>query len=238
MSDLDAFEDDLIEQFRGHPVLRDIETVPEATLHEILLQRRFVSLAFTPAYDLAIDLLTDEQAIRTARVILREEYPEGTTPGGTPSHREDMVADILAAGVDRSAVLRSRKSPATAAAVEASLELIAAAGESKYADVELLTVLRLWGEVLVAVEYGELWRRIGPILGRSSVFYYPHLVHDAKSQPLVADSALSQTHSDQLGSRLLQLLDSAEAQQRFRVVEQVVVDIKTAFYDQFVGQSS
>jgi hypothetical protein len=236
--DLDEFEDNLIAEFRGHPVLRDIETVPEETLHEILLQRRFVSLAFTPAYDLAIDLLTDEQAIRTARVILREEYPEGTTPGGTPSHREDMVTDLLAVGIDRSALLRSRKSPATAAAVEASLELIATAGESKYADVELITLLRFWGEVLVSVEYGELWRRIGPVLGRGSVFYYPHLVHDAKSQPLVAEPAQSQTHSDQLGLRLVQLLDSPEAQQRFRVIEQATIGIKAAFYDQFRTQSS
>jgi hypothetical protein len=234
MRDLDEFEDGLIEQFRDHSVLRGLETLPEPDLHTVLLQRRFLSLAFTMAYDLAIDLLTDEQAIRTARVILREEYPDDTTPGSTPSHREDMMADILRLGVSRAELVRSRKSAATAASIEATMELIATAGDSPHADVELLTILRFWGEVLVSVEYGALWRRIGPVLGDDSVFYYPHHVHDGKSRPLAAASPLSLTHSDQLGLRLVQLLDTPEARQRFRETEQAVVDIKTAFYDQFL----
>jgi hypothetical protein len=223
MKDLDEFEDVLIEQFRKHPVLRSLETLPEPDLHTVLLQRRFLSLAFTMAYDLAIDLLTDEQ-----------EYPGDTTPGSTPSHREDMMTDILRLGVPRAALVRSRKSPATAASIDATMELIATAGDSKYADVELLTILRFWGEVLVSVEYGELWRRIGPVLGDKSVFYYPHHVHDGKSRPLAAASPLSLTHSDQMGLRLVQLIDSTAARQRFRDAEQAVVDVKTAFYDQFL----
>jgi hypothetical protein len=234
MKDLDEFEDGLIEQFRKHPVLRSLETLPEPDLHTVLLQRRFLSLAFTMAYDLAIDLLTDEHSVRIARVIIREEYPGDTTPGSTPSHREDMMTDILRLGVPRAALVRSRKSPATAASIDATMELIATAGDSKYADVELLTILRFWGEVLVSVEYGELWRRIGPVLGDKSVFYYPHHVHDGKSRPLAAASPLSLTHSDQMGLRLVQLIDSTAARQRFRDAEQAVVDVKTAFYDQFL----
>jgi hypothetical protein len=42
----------------------------------------------------------------------------------------------------------------------------------------LLTILRFWGEVLVSVEYGELWRRMARHLTSDgenrSVFYYPH----------------------------------------------------------------
>ncbi|MBB5851015.1 hypothetical protein ACFQ05_36965 [Amycolatopsis umgeniensis] len=237
MRDLDEFEDGLIEGFRSHPALRGLTDLPQEDLQTILLQRRFLSLAFTMAYDLAIDLLTDEQSIRIARVIIREEYPDNAAPGGTPSHREDLMADILALGVPREALVRSRRSLATTACVDTTMELIATAGDSAHADVELLTILRFWGEVLVSVEYGELWRRIGPVLGGKSVFYYPHHVHDAKSRPLAAASPLSLTHSDQLGLRLVQLIDSDEARKRFRETEQAVVAVKTAFYDQFTNGS-
>ncbi|MBE1573756.1 hypothetical protein ACFORH_15480 [Amycolatopsis roodepoortensis] len=237
MRELDEYEDGLIERFRRHPALRGVTELSPEDLHAVLLQRRFLSLAFTMAYDLAIDLLTDEQSKRIARVIIREEYPDNTSPGSTPSHREDLMADILALGVPREALVRSRRSLATTACVDTTMELIASAGDSKYADVELLTILRFWGEVLVSVEYGELWRRIGPVLGGKSVFYYPHHVHDAKSRPLAAASPLSLTHSDQLGLRLVQLIDSSEARERFRETEQAVVAVKTAFYDQFLPAS-
>jgi hypothetical protein len=234
MKDLDEFEDVLIDRFRGHPFLREVDRLPDLDLHKALLQRRFLSLAFTMAYDLAIDLLTDEPSSRIARVIIREEYPDGAAPGSTPSHREDMMTDLLRLGVPRAELVRSRKSPATAAVIDATMELISTAGESAHADVELLTFLRFWGEVLVSVEYGELWRRIGPVLGDKSVFYYPHFVHDRKSRPLAAASPLSITHSDQMGLRLAQLIDSTGAHDHFRDTEEAVIAIKTAFYDQFV----
>jgi len=237
MRELDEFEDGLIERFRNHPALRGVTDLSVEDLQAVLVQRRFLSLAFTMAYDLAIDLLTDEQSKRIARVIVREEYPDNTSPGSTPSHREDLMTDILALGVPREVLVRSRKSLATAACLDTTMELIASAGDSKHVDVELLTILRFWGEVLVSVEYGELWRRIGPVLGDKSVFYHPHHVHDAKSRPLAAASPLSLTHSDQLGLRLVQLIDSDEARERFRETEEAVVAVKTAFYDQFLPAS-
>jgi hypothetical protein len=73
MRDLDVFEDALIERFRQHPVLAGAARLAEADFAALLLQRRFVSLAFTPSYDLAIDLLSDEAGLRIARAVLREE---------------------------------------------------------------------------------------------------------------------------------------------------------------------
>ncbi|WP_414938463.1 hypothetical protein [Amycolatopsis sp. cmx-11-51] len=233
MRDLDEFEDGLIDQFRNHPALRGVTDLPQEELQNVLLQRRFLSLACTMVYDLAIDLLTDERSIRIARVIIREKYPDNTSPGSTPSHREDMMADILALGVPRETLVRSRKSLATSACVDTTMELIATAGDSGHADVELLTILRLWGEVLASVEYGELWRRIGPVLGDKSVFYYPRHMHDATSHPLAAASPLS----DRLGLRLVQLIDSREARERFHETEQAVFAVKMAFYDQFLPQT-
>jgi hypothetical protein len=37
-----------------------------------------------------------------------------------------------------------------------------------------------------------------------------------------------------MGLRLAQLIDSTPARRRFRDIEQAVIDIKTAFYDQFL----
>ena len=109
--ELDEFEDKLIERFRGHPVLAEVQRLGAAEFHNVLLQRRFLSLAFTPAYDLAIDMLNDEQSVRIARAILREEYPG--EDGRMPSHREEMKADMLRLGVSRADLVGSRPSPRT-----------------------------------------------------------------------------------------------------------------------------
>lgn len=231
MHELDEFEDKLIARFRGHPVLEGVPRLGAAEFHNVLLQRRFLSLAFTPAYDLAIDLLNDEQSVRIARAILREEYPG--EDGRTPSHREEMKADMLRLGVSRAELVESRPSPRTVGTIMGTLELISQAGAGEHADTGLITVLRFWGEVLVSVEYEQLWRRIGPVLGDRSTFYLPHKVHDAKVRPLAEASPLASTHSDQLGMRLWQVLGSPGEREVFRRTEEAIVELKTGFYDQF-----
>src|ERR1700741_4739817 len=99
MKELDAFEDELIERFRQHPVFLGVDRMSEDAFHDVLLQRRFLSPTFTTVYDLAIDLLTDQRAVRIARVIIREESPDDKSSGPPPSHREDMKTDILQLGV-------------------------------------------------------------------------------------------------------------------------------------------
>lgn len=236
MQELDSFEDALIERFKQHPVLADIGRLSADDFAAVLLQRRFLSLAFTPAYDLAIDLLRDEVGVRIARIILREEYPDNN--GHTRSHREDMKEDILRLGVSWKDLVESRPTPVTADSVNRTLGLIADAGSHPDSDLRLLTILRFWGEVLVSVEYGRLWQRMAPQLtqgGRNrSRFYYPHHIHDAKAHSLAAISRLSTTHSDQLGLRLSELLAREESAACFREVEQAALQLKLDFYDQFV----
>ncbi|MEV6733526.1 hypothetical protein [Streptomyces sp. NPDC051364] len=236
LHDLDRFEDALIERFKEHPVLANVTGLPDEDFAELLLQRRFVSLAFTPSYDLAIDLLRDEAGLRIARVILREEYPDGG--GRTPSHREDMTQDMSRLGISRSALVASRPTAATRQAIEDTLELIADAGGHANADLRLLTVLRFWGEVLVSVEYGRLWERMAPLLtdeGRNrSRFYYPHHVHDAKTHSLATLSLLSGSHSDRLATRVTELLAQEESTDCFRELEERALQLKTRFYDQFL----
>ncbi|MET9959173.1 hypothetical protein ABZ128_08810 [Streptomyces sp. NPDC006326] len=233
---LDAFEDALIERFRDHPVLANVAALPDEDFAALLLQRRFVSLAFTPSYDLAIDLLRDEAGLRIARVILREEYPDGH--GHTPSHREDMTEDLRRLGISRPALVASRPTARTRQVIQDTLELIADAGGHPDADLRLLTILRFWGEVLVSVEYGRLWERMAPLLtedGKNrSRFYYPHHVHDAKTHSLATLSLLSGSHSDRLATRVTELLAHEESTAGFRELEERALLLKTAFYDQFL----
>jgi hypothetical protein len=217
----------------------NIEVLGEEDFAAILLQRRFVSLlGFTPAYDLAIDLLRDEHGIQIARTILREEYPDHDGAGHTPSHREDMWEDMLKLGIPRDELVATRMTPATLKAVTGTFELMTRAGRSSHADLLLLTILRFWGEVLVSVEYGELWKRMQRRLttdgANCSRFYYPHHRHDAKRHQLGAASLLATTHADQLDIRLAALLDSAEAKACFMETEEEVFQLKIEFYDQFV----
>lgn len=235
MDDLNAFEDGLIEQFRQHPVLVNLDALSDSGFAGVLLQRRFISLAFTPAYDLAIDLLRDDVVVRTARLILREEYPDSR--GYTPSHREDMRDDMFALGITRAEFARTRPTPETVNAITATMGLIADAGAHEHADLRLLTILRFWGEVLVSVEYGQMWRRMQPRLVVDGVnrsrFYYPHHIHDAKAHPIASMSPLASTHSDRLGIRLSEMLASAEHHASFIEVEEQVLRLKTGFLDQF-----
>jgi hypothetical protein len=236
MRDLDEFEDDLIERFKRHPVLAGVALLSDDDFAALLLQRRFLSLGFTPAYDLAIDLLEDAVGLRLARVILREEYPDAT--GHTPSHREDMKDDLIALGVPRKSLVEARPTPATSDTIVKTLELIADAGRHGNSDLRLLTILRFWGEVLVSVEYGQLWPRMEPLLTRDgwngSRFYYPHHIHDRKAHPLAAASLLSTTHSDRLGMRLSEMLSREASPEPFRETERAVLQLKLGFYDQFI----
>ncbi|GAA1345937.1 hypothetical protein [Saccharothrix algeriensis] len=238
MKELDEFEDALVERFREHPVLAAVDDLPERDFHAVLLQRRFLSHAFTSAYDLAIDLLTDEEAVEIARVIIREEYPRDKGDALTPSHREDMKNDLLALGVPWERFVASRPTEATERTNKDTWSLILDAGAAPNANLGLVTILRFWGEVLVSAEYGRMWPRIQRrlVVGgeNRSLFYYPHYEHDAKTSPLADASVLSLTHSDQLGVRLAQLADSEAAWETFKRVETEVLNLKTRFYDQFL----
>ena len=145
----DDSEAALLARFTSHRVFADVGGLSQDAFLELLLQRRFLSLLFAVVYDIGIDGLEDETAVRLVREILREEYPDAS--GSTPSHREDLVCDLLALGATRAQIAASRPTPVTTSVVEETLTLTldAAAAAS---DLRVLTVLRFWGEVLVSVE--------------------------------------------------------------------------------------
>jgi hypothetical protein len=228
----DSVEDELLARFTAHPVLRRVEAHGHDAFLEILLQRRFLSLMFPVMYDVGIDGLTDPTAIKVVREILREEYPDPS--GETPSHREDLVADLVALGATRAQVLASRPTAMTRSVVERSFALIAEATE-RATDLELMTIIRFWGEVLVSVEYGEFWRRMETqfaAAGAVSRFYHPHHHHDGRD-PLATARDDAATHSGRLGACLVRLLDGDDGEARFAATEARVLALRLDFYDQF-----
>ncbi|WP_205748582.1 MULTISPECIES: hypothetical protein [Nostocales] len=233
ITNLDNEEEKLIALFRSHKVFQGIEFISQKDFLQILLQRRFLSLEFTKVYDMAIDGLTDIEATKIARKILREEYPD--INGNTPSHREELVYDLISLGATQSEISGSRQTVTTTRTIEEIESLISVAG-SELCDIKLLTVLRFWGEILISVEYGEFWKRMSKQLSISgdnqSRFYYPHYCHDAR-ESMEKASLLSSTHSGRLGSRLREMLETEKNGEYFLEMEREILDIKTKFYDQF-----
>lgn len=240
LADLDHYENALIRRFQQHPCLHNLAGLSQAKFFDLLLQRRFLSLAFTPVYDMAIDGLTHPKAKQSARRILREEYPGER--GTMPSHREDLVSDLLQIGVSHHQIMNTVPNNATFQVLQRSFAFFAGDPDTPYYQIKLMTLLRFWGEVLIAAEYQMLWPRLEMMgLQKSgacvSRFYYPHIVHDAKHKPLTQYSAVSAiTHSDLLAASLQTLLDQEEAIAYCAEVEMEIVTIKSSFYDQFVGE--
>lgn len=72
--------------------------------------------------------------------------------------------------------------PTTAAVTEQTLALITEAA-AQFSDLELMTILRFWGELLVSVENGEYWRRRAPSSKAAQCplgFNQPHHHHDGR----------------------------------------------------------
>jgi len=100
-------------------------------------------------------------------------------------------------------------------------------------DVGVLAMLRFWGEVVVAVEYGQFWKpleRHFAALGRRSRFYHEHYSHDG-CEPLA--TASSQTHSGKLGVCLRDMLITPSAMTTVANIGSRVVESRLRFYDQF-----
>ena len=68
LAELDQYEDRLIQRFQQHPCFQQIQSLPKEQFHLLLLQRRFLSLAFTPVYDMVIDGIKESKARQIAGV--------------------------------------------------------------------------------------------------------------------------------------------------------------------------
>jgi hypothetical protein len=224
----DRAEKRLLSRLIDHPVLEHADALAPGRLIDVLLQRRFVSMIFTPVYDMGIDALTTQAALDVAREIVREEYPVDR-----PSHREELVTDLIALGATKDQILACRPTPSTTSTLIETLELMGEAA-SDVDEVRVLGMLRFWGEVVVAVEYGQFWTAMAQhfaTAGRPSRFYQAHYSHDGR-EPLA--TASSKTHSGRLGICLRELLTSPAEANAVSELEARIVDSRLRFYDQFV----
>lgn len=241
---IDVCERRQIAQLGRHATLRSLEQRSREELLQILLQRRFLSLAFSPLYEVALDAMIDPEARECVREILRAEYQRP----GQPTHREDLVCDLLVLGATREQILRSAPSPSTLQIVSGLFSALQYRGEgSAVFEVKALAFLRMAGEILVATEYRCLWPRLrhfglagaGDQGGTRSVFFYPHMCHDSPTMCMgdATNPLAVMTHSDRFTERLRALLARGTGIHLRCCLEAnaCAYDLKYAFYDQFSG---
>lgn len=246
IEELNRFEISLIEKFRSHPLLTQIDTIAWHDLLEILIQRRFLSLSIVNIYEFVIDALADQEIKRTVRGILNEEYPRNTKGIPLLSHRELLFQDLLNLGATPEMILAMPETHATRAIRDESYKLMVSCVSEKYGQVGLVAFLRFWAEVLVSVEYSCLWQRISERLsdGQSnhkirSEFYYFHMIHDRRSSDIGKESFLGGlTHAQELAIHLQKLIVTEDALLCCINLEENAYQLKCQFYDQFISTRS
>jgi hypothetical protein len=242
LSDIDAIEQQGIEKLQSSIGRLRLGKLKFENFAEILLQRYWISQEFTHIYDAGQDRLTSRayEVRPTIRRIIREEYPNDRGAWKTPSHREDLVTDLLNLGVTWEMFIASRRSKVTASILSSAKNIIYNSAQRNHSDIRLLVFLRYWGEILTAVEYEELYPKIVELLGvKPSVFYDYHKAHDAKKFSLseLINSTHALTHADKLGKQLVGLLatDSNQVSAIAAVIKvtESAIENKMAFYSQF-----
>lgn len=243
LDSIDEAEDQLILDFRNHPVFARMIEMSRTEFLEILLQRRFISLAFVPFYELALDALLDEPIKKVVRALICEEYDSA----GELTHRERLVCDLLAVGASRDQINRCRASDHTMTVAAALIEAVRKTDDhdDDTYQISILSTLRLAGEILVAVEYEMFWphlQRFGLSANESpgkveSKFYYPHMTHDSRRHRIgiVPGLTCNRNHADLMTDRLrdrLMLVSARGVEACIRATRRAQ-GIKRSFYDQW-----
>lgn len=234
IKDLDTVEDDLIEKFRRHPILSNLDKISNKNFIELLLQRRFISyLSFMPLYDLAIDgLRGNNLALKVSRKIEREEYPGNEN---TLSHRELFFQDLISIGVPEDKIYSTHPTEAT---IKSNLDRVLMALKTEKSkelfQIKLLVTLRLSGELFTSEDYHLLAKRIERfnIDKRKTKFFWAHYVHDKKKIPLYV-KAKGGSHSDAYIIALQKLLTTDERIKYAIRAAKNAYKVRADFYNQF-----
>lgn len=179
---------------------------------------------------MALNFLSIEAdcARSTIREIIQEEYPIGVD---IPSHRENLMTDLIQMGVKHSEIKKTVPTKETLTSIREAFEsIIKFSHNEKFSDIMLLAFLRYWGEVLTALEYKLLWSKINELLeGKNSVFYFAHIKHDEDSDELDVIAKTHEkgfTHADKLGRRLAEVI--AITQHKHQAIEDKNAAINSA----------
>lgn len=239
---LNAREREQMQRLRDHPLFERLPTLAWDELLMVLIQRRFLSLSIVNVYEFVIDGLRSDAIRTTVRSILHEEYPRNTRGVPLASHRELLFRDLLHLGASREQILLQPESATTALVCRQSLEHLQACLHHEHSDLALVSFLRFWAEVLVAVEYEVLWPRLSERLspggageGVRSEFFYYHMIHDRRQGDIGEQQLLGGlTHAQELARHLLGLIDSDAALHGAINQVDTAWQLKDHFYRQFV----
>jgi hypothetical protein len=232
-------EEILIKNFKQHPIFCKINQLSEEDFLKILIQRRGLSFAITPVYELAIDTILNQEVISTIKEILHEEYPRDTKNNPLSSHRELLMQDLIALGASRDYILDQSISQETIDSILSAFKLLT---DERHNQIGIIAFVRFWGEVLVAEEYSCFWKRMQNTLAENSdngkpqsQFYWFHMKHDEKKQSLDKRNPLdSRSHSERLAEHLKDLIKSEEDMRYCLRIEEESQKMKLRFYDQFL----
>lgn len=226
-------EDKLIADYNTHAFFEALLGFSRQETFEFLIQKRYQAHYFTLLYDLAIDILPKSNTLKEAlRDILREEYPPEE-----PSHREQLMTDLLKIGYTRKEILSPDETEATRGAYLELINLLKEFDEDRV-ELHVLTSIRLWGEILVSEEYSFIVKKL-PQYGLrkgNSKFYWAHFEHDKKEKPLqeFVNNSEANTHSDQLSYELAKRIKSKSDITYAISISRKILEVKNHFYSQFL----
>ena len=224
IEELNNHENQLIEKLRSHPTLSNLDKLTNQQFEHFLLQRRFFSLWFTPILEHVLVGLENQDMKKIIGWLIREEYPLNA-----PSHREDIVSDLMKIGISKSKILTTKPTNRTQEIINKTLKLLEY--EENF-DIKGTIAARFIFEVCPGEEYElivkELERRYG-MKNTDSVFYWPHFEHDKKKSKHVGES-----HSDKFNAILSQIIDSDQNLELAKQITDSAYQIKTDFYNQFL----
>jgi hypothetical protein len=244
LNQLNAHERQCIVNLQEHPIFAHIAGSSWDDLLALLLQRRYLSLAIVNVYEFVIDALENEASKATVRLILHEEYPRNSRGLPLLSHRELLFRDLLHLGASREQILSTAESAVTLQVRLESFAALQSCLARPHSDLALISFLRFWAEVLVAVEYACLWPRLSERLnqgfaaeGIRSEFYFYHMIHDRRQTDIGAEQLLGGlTHSQELARHIAtNIVNDTTLQIAIEQVERAW-QLKDLFYRQFLPQ--
>jgi hypothetical protein len=239
---LNARERDLLGSFRAHPLFNNLSGLPWDDLLALLIQRRFLSLSIVNVYEQVIDGLQTDTIQDTVRLILHEEYPRNSRGQPLASHRELLFRDLLHLGASREQILLTPESAVTQEIRHESLDQLMLCLGHANSDLALISFLRFWAEVLVAVEYECLWPRLSERLSQEShgertrsEFFYYHMIHDRRQCDIGEEHLLGGlTHAQELARHMANLIGDEITLRCAMEQAERAWQLKDRFYRQFI----
>ncbi len=207
----------------------------------ILMQRMYFAMRwFTPLYDywlntivaLSEDYTHFNHPIEILRELISEEYP-----WNKPSHREDLVHDLLKVWFSPKETVHLEPTKKTIECLGEIFDLLSIQHEDHRQVIKVITILRTRAEVQAGDEFGEYAAVLKErwLNNSNSKFFFPHRHHDTKRMWLDSTDT-KKTHADELSMCLIELIKDDEVLIQYcsELISKIFT-IKTNFYTQFTS---